>query len=62
MPIVQIHFMEGRSVAKKRKLIEKVTAAICESIDVPPEKVRIILSEMKPEHYASGGKLRLDEK
>lgn len=61
MPIVKIHFMEGRDVAKKRVLAKKVTQAICESLDVPPEKVRIILSEMKNEDYAVGGVLRLDE-
>ncbi len=60
MPIVQIHLLEGRSTDKKRKLVEKVTKAICESVDVTPEKVRIILSEMAPEHYSVAGTLVTD--
>ncbi len=61
MPIVQIHLIEGRSDDKKRKLVDAVTKAICESVDVKPEKVRIILSEMAPNHYSVAGKLVLDQ-
>lgn len=61
MPIVQIHLMNGRDNNKKRQLVEKVTAAICESLEVEASKVRIILSEMLPENYAVAGKLKLDK-
>lgn len=62
MPIVQINLMEGRSDEKKRKLVAEVTRAVCESVDVPPEKVRIILSEMAENHYSVGGVLVQDAK
>ncbi|MDX1918092.1 MAG: 2-hydroxymuconate tautomerase [Candidatus Caenarcaniphilales bacterium] len=61
MPIVQIHLMEGRDDDLKRTLVSKVTAAIVESICVPAEEVKIILSEMSRNHYAKAGILILDE-
>jgi 4-oxalocrotonate tautomerase len=55
MPILQIHLLEGRDSGKKKKLVENVTHAVCESLDVKPEQVRIILSEMARENYAAAG-------
>ena len=60
MPIVNIHILEGRTVEQKRKLVDKVTKAICESVDVPPEKVRIIISNMDNDNYSIAGKLMID--
>lgn len=61
MPIVQIHLIEGRTVEQKRTLVKKVTDAVCESVSVPPEAVKIILSDMARHDYAIGGVLKLDE-
>ena len=61
MPIVNIHLMKGRDDGKKRLLVEKVTEAICSSINVDPKNVRIILSEMAPNDYAVAGKLVMDQ-
>ncbi len=60
MPIIQIHLIEGRPVEKKRKLVESVTESVCRVLGVPEDQVRIILSEMAPEHYAVGGVLKHD--
>ena len=62
MPIVQIHLYSGRDDDKKRKLVKEVTKAICTSLDVLPEKVSIILSEMAPENFAKSGVLMKDLK
>ncbi|MFK7968287.1 MAG: 2-hydroxymuconate tautomerase family protein [Rickettsiaceae bacterium] len=62
MPIVQIHLMHGRDATKKRQLVNKVTQAICESLEVEPKNVRIILSEMIDENYAIAGELVRDQK
>jgi 4-oxalocrotonate tautomerase len=62
MPIVQIHLLEGRTVEQKRAMAEKVTQAICETVNVPPEAVKIILSDMARHDYAVAGVLHLDEK
>ncbi len=62
MPIVQIHLLEGRDDEKKRALVAEVTKAVCSTLGAPPEKVRIILSEMAENHYAIGGVLTKDTK
>lgn len=62
MPIVQIELLQGRTLDQKRKLVDKVTEAIAESISCPREAVTIILREMSPEHYAQAGVLRIDKK
>lgn len=61
MPIVQIHMLEGRDLEKKRKLAKSVTEAVCESLGVKPEKVRVILSEMPHDDFAIAGTLHCDE-
>ncbi|SAL36868.1 2-hydroxymuconate tautomerase [Caballeronia turbans] len=35
MPIALIKIFEGRSIEKKRKLIESVSLAMSESLDIP---------------------------
>jgi len=60
MPIVQIHILEGRTVEQKRKMADGVTKAICDSLSVGPEKVRIIISNMENEDFAVAGKLVVD--
>jgi len=62
MPIVQIHMFEGRTTEQKRTLVHKVTNAVAESIDTPPEAVKVILSDMTREDYAEGGVLHSDKK
>lgn len=61
MPIVQIHLIEGRSIDQKRALVDKVTQAICETVNVPPDAVKIILSDMAKHDYAIAGVLKADE-
>jgi 4-oxalocrotonate tautomerase len=62
MPIVNIHLIEGRTTDQKRALVKKVTEAICETVNVQPDAVKIILSDMKREDYAVAGTLHLDTK
>lgn len=62
MPIVTINLIEGRSVEQKRALVKKVTEAICETVDVTPDHVRIILQDMERHDYAVAGTLNCDKK
>ena len=62
MPTVQIEMLQGRTIDQKRKLVEKVTEAISDSLTCPREAVTIIIREMAPEHFAKGGVLRIDNK
>ena len=62
MPIVQIEMFEGRTIEQKRKMADKVTAALVETLDCPKEAVTLIIREIKGEHYAEGGLLFIDTK
>lgn len=55
MPIIQIHMMEGRTAQQKDSMIEAITAAVASTLGVRTEQVRILIDELKPEHFAVGG-------
>ncbi len=61
MPIVHIHLLEGRTLEQKRALSKKVTQAICEAVSVPPDAVKIVLSDMARHDYAVAGVLHCDQ-
>ena len=55
MPLVHIELLEGRTPEQLKGLVQDVTAAIAKNANVPEERIHIVLSEMKPDHYAVGG-------
>ncbi len=55
MPIVQISMIQGRTPEKKEALIKKVTEAIVDVLEVPRDRVRIILNEVPRENLGVGG-------
>lgn len=55
MPILIVHLLEGRDEAQKKALMGAVTKAVTDTLQVPAESVRIILSEMKPADFAVAG-------
>ncbi|GAF64362.1 2-hydroxymuconate tautomerase [Alkalihalobacillus trypoxylicola] len=61
MPIITVQMLEGRSDEQKKELVEKVTKAVSESVDAPPEKISIIIEEMKKTNYAVAGKRASDQ-
>ena len=57
MPTYHVEMMEGRTVEQKRKLVEEITRV---SVDVQggsPESVDIVITDIKRENWATGGKL-----
>ena len=57
MPTYHIELFEGRSVEEKRKLVEAVTRVTTEVLGSSPESVDIVISDIKRENWATGGKL-----
>ena len=55
MPIVQISMIQGRTVEKKEQLIKKVTDAIVEVLQIPADRVHIVLNELPKENLGNGG-------
>ncbi|MGI5838911.1 MAG: 4-oxalocrotonate tautomerase [bacterium] len=62
MPLVHISLIEGRTVEQKRAAAKRITEAITETLNCPPEAVKIAFHDLAKEDYASGGVLRYDEK
>ena len=56
MPIITAHILEGRSSEQKAALIRSVTDAAVQSLNVPRESVRVIITEMQKDEYGIGGK------
>ncbi|ADU51887.1 4-oxalocrotonate tautomerase family enzyme [Thermaerobacter marianensis DSM 12885] len=56
MPIVHIHMLAGRTPERIRELMARVTEAVSTALDVPPERVRVIVSEIPRTHWAVGGR------
>jgi 4-oxalocrotonate tautomerase len=50
MPIVRIDLLEGWASERKADLIRRVTEAVVAALDVRPEQVRVLLTEVPPEH------------
>ena len=57
MPTYHIELFEGRSVEEKRKLVEAVTRVTTEVLSSSPESVDIVITDVKRENWATGGKL-----
>jgi len=55
MPIVQISLVQGRTPEKKEQLIKKVTDAIVEVLQIPEERVHIVLNDVPKENIGRGG-------
>ncbi len=55
MPTLRVELFEGRSAEQKRELIAALTAATVRVLDCPPDAVDIVLSEVRRDHWATGG-------
>lgn len=60
MPIIEVNLFEGRTVEQKRRLIESMTRAVVDSLDVPGDNVRIILRELSKDDLGIGGRTARD--
>jgi 4-oxalocrotonate tautomerase len=55
MPVVTINMLEGRTKEQKTNLIKNVSTAVMETLETPPESVRVIINEMPFDHYGIAG-------
>ena len=56
MPVVTVEWWEGRTLVKKKQLVEGITSVMVE-IGIPPEAVQIIIKDNSRDNWATGGKL-----
>lgn len=57
MPTMHIELFEGRTPEKKRELVQALTERTCEVLGCQPGAVDIILTEVRKDHWATGGVL-----
>ncbi len=60
MPIVNVDWLEGRTVEQKRELSRRVTEAFVEVTRCPPEAVTVIFTDHPRHDIAKAGKLLSD--
>ena len=56
MPFVEIKVWPGLTKAEKDTIIEKLTGAVVNSMNVPRESVTVLITEVSKENWARGGK------
>jgi 4-oxalocrotonate tautomerase len=60
MPTFHIEWFEGRSLDQKRRFVEAITRVTCDILGCEPGAVDIVLSEVRREDWATGGRLWSD--
>ena len=57
MPTYHVEMIEGRTLEQKKKLVEAITRVSVEILGGTPDAVDILISDVKRENWATGGKL-----
>ena len=57
MPTYHVELLEGRTPEQKKKLVEEVTRVTVETLGCSPDAVDIIITDVKRDNWATGGKL-----
>lgn len=57
MPTIHVEMFEGRTAEQKKSLVEKVTQAAVDALGCKPESVDIIITDIRKDNWATGGKL-----
>jgi 4-oxalocrotonate tautomerase len=57
MPTYHVEMMEGRTVEQKKKLVAEITRVSVEILGGVPDSVDVIITDIKRENWATGGKL-----
>ena len=62
MPTIRVELMEGRSPEQKKHLVAALTQAVVDTLGSKPEAVDVLLFDIKPTDWATGGKLWSERK
>ena len=57
MPTYHVEMIEGRTIEQKKKLVEAITRVSIEILGGSRDAVDILITDIKPENWATGGKL-----
>jgi 4-oxalocrotonate tautomerase len=57
MPTIRVELMEGRTPEQKKNLVAALTQAVVDTLGSRPEAVDVLLFDIRPGDWATGGKL-----
>jgi 4-oxalocrotonate tautomerase len=56
MPAIHVHMLTGRIPEQKKAFIKAIAEVTVDILAVPEDAVRIILTEVAPEHWGIGSR------
>ena len=57
MPTYHVEMMEGRTIEQKKRLVAEITRVSVDILGGEADSVDIIITDIKRENWATGGKL-----
>lgn len=61
LPVIRAEFLPGRTIDQKRALVKGLAEATAEVIQIPVDRIRIILTEKERQDWARGNQLVADQ-
>jgi 4-oxalocrotonate tautomerase len=55
MPTIRVELMEGRTPEQKKNLVKALTQAVVDTLGSKAESVDVLLFDIKPSDWATGG-------
>ncbi len=60
MPVITVQLAAQRSIDVKRRLAAGLTDVVAEVLEVPRERITVLIDELGRDNWASGGELHSD--
>jgi len=61
MPIIRVEILEGRSVEKKRELVETLSKETARIIGCPESSIYVVIEDVAKQNWGVGGELLSDK-
>jgi 4-oxalocrotonate tautomerase len=62
MPTIRVELFEGRTPEQKRNFVKALTQACVDTLACNPDSVDVLLFDVKPSDWATGGELWSEKK
>jgi 4-oxalocrotonate tautomerase len=62
MPTIRVDLFEGRTPEQKKNFVKALTQACVDALGSKPEQVDVLLFDIKPGDWATGGELWSEKK
>ena len=62
MPTIRVDLFEGRTPEQKKAFVKALTQACVDALDSKPESVDVLLFDVAPSNWATGGELWSEKK